>query len=685
MNEEPVPVGEPTARTPYWPRERWEQLATTMLRTAQRYASPRHGRITYPGAEGGYGHAVDGLEGFARTFLVAGFLLAGNRGEDPDGFLDWFAEGIAAGTDPDAAPEERWVRLDEHAQAKVEAASIAVVLDLTRPWLWDRLDADVQQRVIDYLAPVVGDETYPPNNWLWFRVVVQTFLLSVGGPHSLEDIRADLARHDSYAQSGGWLTDGPDRAYDHYVGWALHLYPALWARMQGAEDLAADRVESDRAALDAFLTDALALVGGDGAPLMQGRSLIYRFAAAAPYWAGVISGVPSHPLGQLRAAANAVVAHFTDHGIPGDGVLTMGWYDEWRDLAQSYSGPSSPYWAAKGLVGLLLPADHPVWSASQVDLPVQGGTARYVVAPAWAISGTSDDGIVRIANHGSDRAPAGTDAGDSPLYARLGYSTATFPLLDTEAWRAPVDQSVVLVDGAGRRSHRAGMVPLPPPVAVSESNDDGDGDVVTAASRAHAHWITFDEEQVDHGSGLTGAATPAGEMTVVSVLRGPWEVRLVHLAEVAPEAVALEAGGWVVAGDVVVESTEAEVWLRGCAGVEVQALKSSGRFGTEKRIPNRPLDAGVLGLSQGWRARVERQASASPLGAEAAVGVVATAPTPGWHALALSLTGAGATPGEPPRLTLTDSHARIAWADGSITSVTLPISSPAGDPRRSDA
>ena len=48
-----------------------------------------------------------------------------------DDLADWYATGMAAGTDP--ASPERWVRLDEHPQAKVEAASIALILDLTRP------------------------------------------------------------------------------------------------------------------------------------------------------------------------------------------------------------------------------------------------------------------------------------------------------------------------------------------------------------------------------------------------------------------------------------------------------------------------------------------------------------------------------------------------------------------------
>src|SRR5699024_2257538 len=116
-----------------------------------------------------------------------------------------------------------------------------------------------------YLAEVVGDPTYPRNNWLWFRIVVETFLRSVGGPHRVEDIRSDLELHEQFYERDGWYRDGDERAYDHYVGWAMHLYPTMWARMCGARDLAAERSEIDRDRLDRYLQDAVHLVGTDGA------------------------------------------------------------------------------------------------------------------------------------------------------------------------------------------------------------------------------------------------------------------------------------------------------------------------------------------------------------------------------------------------------------------------------------
>lgn len=526
-----------------WTRAEWLRFTDGILAAARRHASPGHARVTPPGPEGGYGCAVDGLEGFARTFLLAGFRIAGERGEGLDDLADWYAAGLAAGTDP--ASPERWVRLDEHPQAKVEAASIALILDLTRPWIWDRLEDGVRERVVAYLAPAVGDPTYPRINWVWFRIVVQTFLRSVGGPWSAAEIEEDLATHDSFRRPGGWLSDGPERAFDHYTGWALHLYPTLWARMAGAADLAAGRRERDLAELDRYLRDAVTLVGADGSPLLQGRSLIYRFAAAAPFWIGGLAGVPSLDPGLLRHAAERIVRHFADRGAPGgDGLLTVGWHAPWPRLAQAYSGPASPYWASKGLLGVALPADHPMWTAPAQPLPVEtGDTLRAVQAPGWIVSGTRADGIVRVVNHGTDHDAEGSTAGDSPLYARLGYSTATAPVLDDDGWRAPDDQSVVLVDSGGHHTHRAGMRTLEIGVA------DGVG---VGGSRAAAHWVDAEPGQRDHGSGRSGRARPAGDLTVYSLVRGPWELRLVRVDRLAdgvpPAAVRLRIGGWAVAG-----------------------------------------------------------------------------------------------------------------------------------------
>src|SRR5918999_4241959 len=292
---------------PYTGLGRADWLATTdrLLAALRPWASADHATITPPGAPGGYGTRIDGLEGFARSFMGAAFRIAGTDDAASAELAEWYAEGITAGVDPGNAG--RWVRPSEHDQAKVEAAALALGLHLTRTRIWDRLDERTRDRLVGYLSELVGTRI-PPINWVWFRIVTETFLRSVGGPWSQADLDHDLAVHESFVRADGWFADGPERSYDHYAGWALHFYPVIWLQMAAGDERADELRERYLARLDAFLPQAAALVGADGGPLVQGRSLTYRFAAAAPFWAGAIAGstalTPGEP-GRVATASSA--------------------------------------------------------------------------------------------------------------------------------------------------------------------------------------------------------------------------------------------------------------------------------------------------------------------------------------------------------------------------------------------
>lgn len=656
----------PLAPRTGWERQDWAGLADRLLLAVRPHASPSHALVQLPGPVGGNGAATDGLEGFARTMLLAGFRLAGENGDDPLNLAEWYAAGLAAGTDP-SSPDD-WRRPDDLAQARVEAASMALVLDLTRPWLWDHLDAVVQEQVVDYLAGMLGGNQWSTTNWLWFRVVVETFLRSVGGPWRREDVEHDLAVHDSFVREDGWLSDGHERSYDHYAGWALHLYPVLWSRMRGAEDLAAGRREADVARLDRYLLDAVRLVGADGGPLIQGRSLIYRFAAAAPLWVGAVAEVPSTPPGLLRRAASGMVGHFTSRGVPdAAGLLDLGWFSAWPALAQSYSGPGSPYWAVKGFLGLSLPATHPAWTAPEEPLPLEQGDQLFTArSPGWLVSGTQSDGLVRIINHGTDHDVEGTSNAESPLYARFAYSTATFPLLDPPAWTAPLDQAVVLLDDAGRASHRSGLTPLG--TAVSGEGSDGETGpaVATGASVVEAHWVDAHDQQQHFGYGYRGTSTRAGRVRVASLVRGPWEIRLVRVEDPEPGAVRLRLGGWPVSG---------EGALDGAAAAGRAEARSSRLTSWLELVDTAGSEGGAA--ADRVTADVVRRVDAGPLGPETAVPVLELpVRADAWHAVLLGLTGRGSGTdsgtGVAPSVSLAapstgSLDVTVTWPDGLVS------------------
>ncbi|GGY26610.1 DUF2264 domain-containing protein [Streptomyces omiyaensis] len=498
--------------SPYtgWTRAHWERTADRLLLAVRPHASPRGGRIDLPGPRPSWsGPRSDGLEGFARTFLLAALRVAGARGEDPHGHLDRYAAGLAAGTlapgadgDPDAWPTTTGTR-----QAVVESASVALGLRLTRPWLWDRLDDRTRQRAADWLLPALAPSPVD-NNWWLFGLTVAGFLRDAGIETDRAAATADrsLARIEDWYLGDGWYSDGDNRAFDHYNSWALHLYPVLHAHLAGDREL----LDRYGPRLRAHLADHAHLFDTSGAPVPYGRSLVYRFAAAAAPWLGALTGHTPLTPGTTRRLASGSLRYFLDRGATdGRGLLTLGWHGPHPPLVQAYSGPASPYWASKGFLGLLLPPDHPVWTAPEEPLPAErADTVRPLGPTGLLVQTTAADGLVRLHNHGSNHVAAGGPGGDDPGYARFAYATRTGPTGAPD----PADNHFALLRPDGTATDRGPAAPLPggPDRAVS-------------------------------------AHTPLPGVRVVSatLARGRAELRA-HLVLGAPEGTPVRQTGWAV-------------------------------------------------------------------------------------------------------------------------------------------
>ncbi|TWD82902.1 hypothetical protein FB561_4048 [Kribbella amoyensis] len=518
----PAPDRLLSARTGYT-RETWLAVADHLLDSMMPWFSAGAAQVRLPGRGSWSGATCDGLEGFARSFLLAAFRIAADEGRGCEPLIERYARGLVAGADPDHP--EAWPRLTPCSQQMVEAAAIAVALHESRAWLWDQLDPAEQQKVVDWLSGFVGSRTWD-NNWRLFQVVGEQFLASVGAPYSKDDIEGGLERIEDWYVGDGWYTDGDGQNYDYYIGWAMHLYPALWTRMAAATPGTEyeDRLKVYRERLHRFLEDAVHLVGSDGAPVHHGRSLCYRMAAVAPYWTGALLDATPLAPGATRRLCSGVLRHFVDHGVPdGRGLLSLGWHHKFLPTTQPYSGPGSPYWASKGFLGLLLPADHPVWTDREAALPGdEGDQVRAMAAPGFLVHSTHHDGVVRLLNHGSDHAspgkPGEPEPAADPHYDRLAYSNHTAPEAAPIASRNRIDNHVAIVGADGTTSHRGSI------------NRIGAGGSY-ASSWSHA-WLP------DRGP---------WRIETASVVHGAWEIRCVLVD--GPGGVVIRHGGYALAAE----------------------------------------------------------------------------------------------------------------------------------------
>jgi hypothetical protein len=562
------------------------------------------------------------LEGFARTFLLAAFRAVG----DEDGaVLAPYVEGLASGPGPDGP--DAWPPIGSHGpggQPMVESASVALGLLATRRWTWDRLDGAAQDRLEAWLRGALRHEP-APNNWYLFPMTVAAFLDEVGRG----DAETARAVDRALDVGDGWYTDGDGRNFDHYIGWAMHLYPVLVAHLRGDTAL----LERLGPRLREFLGSFAATFDVDGAPLYQGRSLTYRTAALSAVALGEVVGhTPLRP-GQTRRILSAGLRYFLDRGALTDGLFSLGWHGPHPASLQDYSGPASPYWASKGFVGLLLPASAPLWTAVE-EPPPSAGPDRTVVIPAagWLVQTTQADGLVRVHNHGSDHLrPWDADGGHpDPLYARLAYSTRTGP---TAVRNAPDNHVALHV--RGRASVRRRIHPI------------GSGPDWVASW----HQPQFPGPPAFPGGPPVagGPVLPRSRIESVVVARGAWEVH-VHRTRAVPAGVPVTVTGWALAA-----ATPQDVDEQ----VDGRTVVLSTKEGTTR----------LVGCHGFGAAGVERAPQGTAYGAWALVPTLHGTVTP--DELLVNASTLTSAPGSAaPPVAVDGAEVTVTWSDGARTTCT---------------
>ncbi|AQP48616.1 hypothetical protein BW730_15005 [Tessaracoccus aquimaris] len=637
----------------------WVHSADDLLAALQPHRTTSGALYRVPGRPSWSGEQSDGLEGFARSFLLLAFRVAGTGGASSGALLEDYREGLVAGVRQGHA--DSWPRIVDRGQALVEAASIAIGLHLTRPWLWDALSEAEQGLIAAWLAPSAGVST-PDNNWVLFPVIVQEFLASVGLPADRGRIASGLARLEDWYDGNGWYRDGAGQNFDYYNAWALHLYPTMWTMLREgtAPDEALERRAGYGERLARFLPQHLLFFGRDGSPVFQGRSLSYRFAALAPLWVDQYAGFGIVEPGVARDLAARTLGFFVDGGALNEGRLTSGWLGEFPPMIQPYSGPASPYWASKGFLGLALGPDHPVWN----DPPREAADERrdvVVVAkePGFLLARTGADGIARIVNHGSDNHPPLVGL-DDPQYGRLAFSSATAPSFDPD----PVDSHVALVDEAGVASRRGGIV----------------REQAAAGTLASSHVPLWADQSAGVGLRILTASTAVG----------PHVVQAHVISSERDREFAVRVGGWAVASDLPPVASEASqgctvtaAWGTrsnagdGALGARVAPSSEGAREGEARLAPpsdgGRTLASRLVIVHGEATPAVHRATGTSPLGTEVAVPVLVARHSGRRTVLVTVSTLTGSDPVDPPRvLTALVDDKLIVEVDGAAT-IRLPM------------
>ncbi len=384
------------------PYRHWQNQTRSLLEALVPYMAEGAADIPIDGPPSDHDAQADRLESFARPLLLAAHWL--QSAEHPDDTAlrarlgDWFQRGLAIGSDPDSP--HYWGPDANYHQHHVEIGLLAIALQIAPAQLWNPLDQTVKDQVAAWLATARGNGIVN-NNHYFMGVHILEFLQTQGYGHPTDRAVVDtfLDRLEGMYRGGGWFEDGINQAYDHYNAYAFHFYGLWWARLHG--HIAPERADRWRSWARDFVRDYRHFFAASGEHPAFGRSITYRFNGINVFGLAVALEATDLPLGQLRRLCTRNLDFFLNQPITqNQGLLSIGWLNEFRDLGESYSCGGSPYWAAKGLSPLLLPPNHAFWHEAEQPLPAEEGDHTLNI-PQAGLTVRSINGEVEILNSGS--------------------------------------------------------------------------------------------------------------------------------------------------------------------------------------------------------------------------------------------------------------------------------------------
>ncbi|MFZ5494666.1 MAG: DUF2264 domain-containing protein [Verrucomicrobiota bacterium] len=384
------------------PYRHWQDAARRLLEPLAALMQAGRADLPLTGPASDHDAQADRLESFARPLLLAAhWLQSAPRPEDAalrEKISSWFRAGLVLGTDP--AHPQYWGPDANYHQHHVEIGLLAIALQIAPAELWEPLTPARRDQVARWLGTARGNGIVN-NNHYFMGVHILEFLLKhgYGRPADRPIVDEFLARLELMHRGGGWFEDGINQAYDHYNAYAFHFYGLWWARLHGARDPA--RAQRWRDWARSFVRDYEHFFAASGEHPAFGRSITYRFNCLNVFGLALAENCTDLPPGRLRRLCTRNLDFFLSKPITQpQGCLAIGWTDRFEPLMESYSCAASPYWCAKGFAPLLLPPEHPFWSAPEEPLAAERGDHAHVIRPAGLVV-RSTGGEVEILNAGS--------------------------------------------------------------------------------------------------------------------------------------------------------------------------------------------------------------------------------------------------------------------------------------------
>lgn len=423
-------------------------------------------KLPLDGLPSDHGEMADLLEAFSRPGLLLALWLQSEpipqeaRKYDftREDIARWYRQALLLGTDRNSP--EYWGDMLNYHQHGVEMSILTMSLEVAQPWLWDPLTQAEKDQVANWLGQMRGTARYW-NNHLYFSILTIEFLRAhgYGQPGDQESIDYMFELLESMQIGGGWFKDGTNESYDYYNAYAFHTYGLWWVWKFG-------HTNPERAArwqhwAEQFIPDYVHFFASSGENVPYGRSITYRFNSLGVFGMAPHVGLQAVPYGEMRRICRKSLEFFHSKDLgQSQGALSVGWTDEFHGVAEPYTCPGSPYWAAKGLFMLTIPSDHPFWTDEEQPFPAERGDfVRTIAAPRFVLRGIG--GEVELLNAGSMVSPTGAGRYGPWKWSKISYRTNTGFLVANNFSRYPLDATLTASpEGSDIRYGRQATIPL---------------------------------------------------------------------------------------------------------------------------------------------------------------------------------------------------------------------------------
>lgn len=355
-------------------REDAAELLLTMIRPLKPYYSPGHAWLHIGDTAAHYGEKAARMEGFARILWGLGPLwsqdnrdLPAKLQEEVEEWLECYRDGIIHGTDLEH--EEYWGSLVDYDQKMVEMAALVTAISLAPDKLWEPLNAQEQENLYNWLNQM-NQKRVHPNNWRFFRILVNMTFQILGLPWSEICMKDDWQVIENCYCKDGWYYDGNPGQVDYYIPFAMHFYGLIYAGFMKEKDPERTKCFMERGSR--FSEDFVYWFSADGNEIPYGRSLTYRFAHSAFFSAMGFAGEPGVGYGVMKSLVLKNLDVWMERPIfEQSGILSIGYGYPNLFMSERYNSPGSPYWGFKAFFMLALPQEHPFWQAEEMAFPYQ--------------------------------------------------------------------------------------------------------------------------------------------------------------------------------------------------------------------------------------------------------------------------------------------------------------------------